>query len=118
MSDCYCDIGDPPVFYFISRPRARKPHKCYECDMEIRPGETYERVRAKWERDISIIKTCPDCIAIRDALEEMPCFCWLHGSLLEDISNQFQFSDFSPGLRFNLLRELAKHRLRVHLRTN
>lgn len=110
MSDCYCDLGDAPEFYCLATPKARKVHECYECGMAIQPGERYENLRAKWDGSVSTIKTCPDCASIRDALKEMPCFCWLHGSLLDDVTNQFEEAHFTPGLRFNLLRIVADHR--------
>lgn len=110
--DCFCDFADPPEFYHQATPMARKSHKCYECGCEITKGERYERVRAKWDCQVSTIKTCPDCVAVRDAMEDMPCFCWLHGSLLDDVDDQFQEAEFSPGLRFNLLRLVAAHRVR------
>ena len=112
MSTCFCDSGPVPEFYIKTTPKARKKHKCYECGMPIAVGEQYESVRAKWEGEVKVVKTCPDCVEIRDALDEMECFCWLHGSLMEDVQTQFQEAFFCPGLRFDYLRLLAKHRWR------
>ncbi|RLJ20013.1 hypothetical protein DJ031_06805 [bacterium endosymbiont of Escarpia laminata] len=96
--------------YFKSTPKARKEHKCYECGGTIKPGEMYERVRAKWDGEMMVIKTCQDCVEIRDALSEMECFCWSHGGLYEEVQTQFQEAYFYPGLRFAFLRILASHR--------
>lgn len=107
---CYCDY-DPPEFYHRKETAAaKKEHKCTECGCIIKIGESYERVRGKWEGCISTFKTCSDCWELRDALDEMPCFCWAYGGMLEDAVTQFQEADFSPGLRFSYLRILAKHR--------
>ena len=36
-----CDCGDTPETYRVSRPRAKREHKCCECGGTIRAGETY-----------------------------------------------------------------------------
>ena len=112
MSVCWCDPGPVAEFYIKFTRKARKTHKCYECGMPIKIGEKYEHVRAKWEGQIATVKTCADCVEIRDALDEMECFCWLHGSLMEDVQTQFQEAFFCAGLRFDYLRILARHRYR------
>jgi len=106
---CSCDYS-APEFYILETPTARKEHRCEECGCAIHAGEKYERVRAKWEGAVATVKTCPDCVEIRDALKEMECFCWSHGGLWEDIRGQFENAYFSPALRFNYLRIVAGHR--------
>jgi len=110
-NDCWCDY-EPPELIRKKTPLARKEHRCSECGSVITVGERYEYVSGKWEGDFSTYKTCPDCVAIRDALDEMPCFCWGHGCLWEDIETQFQEADFQPGERFGYLRIVARHRKR------
>ncbi len=114
--DCYCDEGPTPKFYHLTMRKARKVHKCYECRSEIKPNELYEDVRGCWEDRPLTIKTCSDCIEIREALEEMPCFCWMHGSLLNAVETQLTEADFTPGLRYAYLRLLASHRYRLRRR--
>lgn len=109
---CYCDDGPAPDFYIPHTRTARKTHRCYECGCEIQPKEKYEDLRACWEGSAATIRTCPDCLELRGAFDEMPCFCWLHGNLLDDVTEQLLEADFSPGLRFNYLRLLAAHRFR------
>lgn len=107
---CYCDTGPTPELYQARRQRARKVHHCDECGKPIVIGECYERVAAKWEGQFQVLCTCPDCLGLRDAFEEMECFCWLHHSLLDDIEDQLREAYFYPGERFGYLRLLAKHR--------
>ena len=111
---CYCDCGPAPLLYDKVWRRARKSHRCYECGSEIPPGEEYEDLTAVWERadGLQRIRTCADCVELRDAMDTMDCFCWCHGSLLDDVQNQFVEADFPPALRFNLLRVVAEHRRR------
>lgn len=111
MASCYCDY-DAPEFYHKETPTAKKEHKCGECGSTIKVGERYERVYGKWDGDISTFKTCSDCVEVRDTLSEMPCFCWSHGGLSEDVGNQFAYASFTPGERFAYLRVVAAHRKR------
>ena len=82
---CSCD-GDPASFYISEDRKARKQHKCYECRAVIEPGERYEHARGCWEGTISTFKTCVLCLEIRQwARISVPCFCFNHGDLLENI---------------------------------
>jgi len=110
--ECYCESSSPD-FYHKTMRTARKKHTCYECGCKINPGENYEDLWASWDSDPCKIRTCIDCTTIRDALSEMGCFCWLHGSLLDDIALQFQEANFTPGLRYAYLRLLVIHRYRT-----
>lgn len=112
MVTCYCDTDGLPTVSHRDKRKARKEHRCYECGCKIAPGETYEVVSGLYDGQWETFKTCPDCVELRDALTEMDCFCWYHGSLLDDIQNQFLEAKFSPGLRFNYLRIVATHRWR------
>jgi hypothetical protein len=97
---CYCDDGDPPIFYRKSEVlSAREPHTCYECHRAILPGESYEKVHAMWERDRpETIHTCAWCIDLRDwMMAHVPCFCFMHGGLMtlvrEELENNWEARD-------------------------
>lgn len=89
---CFCDY-DAPEFYSAQERTARKLHKCCECGHVIQPGERYEHVSAKWEGDVSSVKTCLLCVDLRESLAEAEGGCFLHGGLFEDyweyLSNVF-----------------------------
>ena len=82
---CYCD-AEAPEFYNSRDVTARKNHGCSECGSDIQAGEIYENVFGKWGGQTTTYKTCPDCLDLRFALETTPCYCLVHGSLLEDFS--------------------------------
>lgn len=63
---CSIDVEVYPEFHIVNIVTARKLHKCCECKSEIRPGDKYESVHAKWDGAISTIKTCITCTKIRD----------------------------------------------------
>ena len=109
MTACYCDF-EGPEFYNKRTPVARKPRECCECGSEIKAGERYEYVTGKWEGRLDSFTTCMDCVDVREALAEMPCFCWSHGGLQEDVQQQFADARFTPGERFAYLRVVVKHR--------
>ena len=82
---CYCD-AEAPEFYNAKDVVARKQHKCSECGEDIKAGETYEYLFGKWGGETTTYKTCSDCLNLRFALGTTPCYCLVHGSLLEDFS--------------------------------
>lgn len=85
-SACYCDYGDDrPTLYRAERRKARKQYRCYECHGHILPGEQYERVSTMYDGSFDVTRTCRLCLDARDYIEaHAPCFCWLHGSMLDD----------------------------------
>ena len=101
MSDaCYCDYGDAECqLYRKNEHKARKAHRCYECGGPIRPGERYEHVFAIWDGDPSNCKTCCRCLDLRQYITaHAPCFCWLHGSMLDDAQSVIeQYAHESAG---------------------
>ena len=109
MSDCYCDYERPAV-YRSARHKAGRAYCCDECGAEIARGETYERVWAIWDGAPGTARTCCDCLAIRDALATMNCFCWSHHGLWEDVHSQLVEADFPVGARFGYLRLIVTHR--------
>jgi hypothetical protein len=114
MNACHCDY-EPARVYRASRPRARQAYTCDECGSVIESGETYERVYALWDGLTfgDVLRTCCDCLAVRDALALMDCFCWSHRGLWEsDIPDHMAYASFRPGVRFAILRQIAAHRAR------
>lgn len=71
MSDCNaCLYGEPdgtPEFWNVTTPKARKLHKCYECNKEICIGEHYQRVSYKSDGEVTSCCTCLICAEIRKA---------------------------------------------------
>lgn len=90
-NECFCDY-DRPEFYSKTVYTARKEHRCAECGRAIRTGERYEKVVGKWDGRMDIFKTCSRCTALRDHLSaHIPCFCWSHGNLLDDIKTEIHY---------------------------
>lgn len=67
MSWCDCSDygGSIPDFYSVVIRTARKPHRCCECDTEIKPGERHEYATGKWDGEIDTFRTCLMCVSIR-----------------------------------------------------
>lgn len=67
--------------------RARKFHKCCECQHPIVPGEDYEHIKGIWDGDSSEYKTCLCCAkarcAIRSKLDLNSDECIIFGGLME-----------------------------------
>jgi hypothetical protein len=88
--ECFCDY-DPPEFWNKSDRKARKEHRCYECGRPIKPGEIYEVVAGVWDGQFDTFKTCSHCRDIRQFVKNsVPCFCWAHGNLDEDVRNTIE----------------------------
>jgi hypothetical protein len=80
--DCSVDVDEMPEFFLTDIVKARKEHKCCECDAKISVGEKYERVKGKWSGEIFTFKTCLICKRIRED------YCptgWEYGGLQEAI---------------------------------
>ena len=72
MSDCGVCVyaGDPdgyPEFTNQTFPKARKHHRCEECNREVHSGEQYERMVMKFDGELSNFVTCMVCYEIRAA---------------------------------------------------
>lgn len=57
--DGYCDFQDHKLV------RARKQHRCCECNRTIQPGEQYHIESGKYDGEIFSYKTCLTCYDIR-----------------------------------------------------
>jgi hypothetical protein len=94
MSECSCvyvDYGDPmPEFYTTRKPTAKKEHKCCECHRTIKPSEKYEYVSGLWEKNFLILKTCSDCLSIRN---EFFCEGWLYEDMKEALQEHLNSMD-------------------------
>lgn len=68
--------------------RARKAHKCGECQEEIKIGGQYEESRSLFDGQWTTFKTCELCSEIRQKL-----FCsWVWGQMWEDIAQENVFT--------------------------
>jgi len=111
MADtCYCDYDEAPTIYEAERVRARLSHKCYECGAAISPGEQYERARMLYEGRWYVNKTCARCLSVRDYIDaHAPCFCWLHGSMLEDARNTVDtYGHHSAGFYIGAMKRILR----------
>jgi hypothetical protein len=82
---CVCDYDYRPAIYHAERCKARKAYRCYECGSAIAAGERYERAASLYDGSWVIARTCCRCLEARDYITaHAPCFCWMHGSLLDD----------------------------------
>lgn len=100
MSDgCHCDF-EMPEFYMAAARLARTEHRCYECFRAIHPGERYETVASKYDGAFSSVATCSRCLALREWVQaHVPCFCWAHGSMLDDAKDAIdEYAHECPGL--------------------
>ena len=85
MTECYCDYDERPDVYTKAVLKARKTHRCYECGGGILPGQVYERVKMFYDGAWEKCNTCQLCLNAREYITaHAPCFCWLHGSMLDD----------------------------------
>lgn len=68
MSIDYGDM-DRPEFRYDTYPRARKEHKCFECETTIKAGESYRRIVGKWCGEFDCFKICDACEDLRRTVE-------------------------------------------------
>lgn len=107
--ECSCDY-DPPEIITTRVYSAKKEHTCDECGRQIGPGEKYEYVWGKWEGDVSVVKTCPDCMELRQWAEiSVPCFCYAFGNLHEEAREMVsEIRRDIPGIIFEWGRRIVK----------
>lgn len=108
---CYCDGESPRVYHRKTR-TAAKDWRCEECGARIFRGDRYEEVRALYYGDDrwSIFRTCGACVDVRQfVIDSVPCFCWYHGHLLEDVMDTVnEYSHEAPGLWFGAVRRIKR----------
>lgn len=59
-----CDY-EPPEFCDSTIVKARKHHKCCECNRTIYPKEEYEKTVGKWDGEFQEFKACMTCVLVR-----------------------------------------------------
>ena len=82
---CVCDYDTPDVVSGPVTRTARKDHQCCECRRPISAGEPYQEITNLQDGEWRTYRTCRQCAAVRDALEErLPCYCVYLCGLYED----------------------------------
>lgn len=94
---CSCDRDfDSPEFFNKTSPKARQPYFCYECGEVIERGKRYRCEVGKWDGKIKTYRTCRTCAKIRD---DMCGGCFVFGTLMEDLQDQWDGSLSETGFR-------------------
>jgi uncharacterized protein with PIN domain len=85
--NCLCDVGVDDFAEMIETRvnKARKEHKCHECQELIKPGEKYLVEKEVFDGRLSTHKTCLRCKEVRDAY--LSAFYW--GRVWEDLRECF-----------------------------
>lgn len=88
MSDFYsCDM--PRAYREITR-KARKEHRCCECNLVIPAGDTYQYISGIWDGSPDSYKTCMNCVYVRNVFTSLPeNDTAIIGGLREEISGSF-----------------------------
>lgn len=86
---CYFDDAIRPDVFEEDMIKARKSHTCCECGSEIRPGETYQRVKGLWDGSWSNHKTCLRCVKLRRMYGGPPYTCLREAIFEETGSDPF-----------------------------
>lgn len=108
---CYCDY-DAPSVYNSRTVRARKQYRCEECSVAINPGDVHEYAFGVSDGWPYTARTCIHCVGVRQFVSiNIPCFCWAHGNLHEDIQNIVEAAYWEApeevrGLRFGIGRRI------------
>ena len=86
-----CMVDDNEKIQVLShtKPRARKAHKCGECNRTIEPGETYERTAGVADGYFETYITCEQCVAVREWLAKV-CSGWVYTMVGEDLQEHFR----------------------------
>ena len=116
MSDCgvcigldYGDCDGYPEIQEVRWPRAKKEHRCGECNRAIAKGENYQRCSGKFDGEFYDEKTCAQCAEIRSALS---CEAWpVFGEMWNEIE-EFAFPQMTTTCFDKLSTVAAKELLR------
>lgn len=71
-------IDNPPQAFQEQICRARKLHRCYECQTEIQPGTFYHYASGVWDGRPDSFRTCLECNGLRQYLTDGYTFGGLH----------------------------------------
>lgn len=85
---CSIDDAEYSTLWTNVSYRARKPHRCDECNRTIHPGETYEKWRSLYEGLWSYGKVCAHCKAAGRWLDGW-CGGWLRHGLTEELGDHW-----------------------------
>lgn len=82
---CMADYGDGACIVLHDRhQKARKEHKCSECNRTIGMGETYNVQRTVFDGQADSYKTCEHCQVMKSWLQK-ECGGYLYQGVYEDI---------------------------------
>lgn len=101
MSDCNVCLGTDDFdftwdFSTEKIVKARKEHKCCECERVIAKGQTYEYFSAHGDDQMFTFKTCLLCAELRESFTCEPGYAIPHESLWSDIK-EFLFPEMTTG---------------------
>jgi hypothetical protein len=95
---CSVDYGDAPSIWSDAARRARKPHKCDECDREIAAGEIYRYATMLYDGHWNSFYTCAHC-RVGQVWLIRECGGFLHHGLAEEIQEHIEeYPDLLVGL--------------------
>lgn len=102
---CGCDSESPRV-YSLTRPKARKPHRCCECARTIEVGEHYWNLKGLWSDKFEHYHICSQCYDLYEEFSAAePCFCYVLTNLISDAADfRAQSGDELPSLKSALER--------------
>jgi hypothetical protein len=83
---CDCEL---PSAYVETKRRARKDHRCVECERTIRAGSEYLYISGVWDREGQSFKCCLRCADVRTLVQGLDdgCECVAFGHLIGTIGD-------------------------------
>lgn len=87
-----CGDAEPFTLSRVEYPKARKTHKCCECESDIDPGEKYQKVTGLAEGTWDEYKTCMICKNIRDEAESELGYSIGVTCLYEETGSEFEYA--------------------------
>lgn len=112
---CSCDWDAVyPDFYTVNYRKARKPHRCSECGIQINPGEKYRYITGKWDGTIGSFHTCNPCVdAAAYMAEHSDCWCPNFGEMYQAIHDEITEHGEPVPLEYIKLREEMQTRIMI-----
>lgn len=114
MNKCNCsiigitDAGDYLTVSSQKIVKARKHHKCEECDQIINPGDFYELFKGCWDGKWADYRTCADCSSIKEVFF----LGFTFGMLWEDFrSNMYDCGFEIPEQKLSKLTKKAREKV-------
>jgi hypothetical protein len=77
-----------PEFFAVKVVKGRKDHKCCECFAVLPKGADHECANGKWEDSVATYRTCLDCVALRDRIDDGD------GYVFGGLSDPLSYGDF------------------------